>query len=619
LGDNYAPSGNSPDCYAPSSAAIVSYGYNLIESLDGCAFSADSTDQTGIDPRLEPLANNGGPSATQAIAESSPAIDKGSCFNVAGTTVKTDQRGILRIHGTSCDIGAYELPGLCNGMRATVVAGSPGSSFDGTRWKLAGTASADIIVGTSARDIVNAGDGDDNICGLDGNDFLSGDAGDDYILGSRGDDVLLGDGDNDLVAGRDVLHGGPGYDIVEGDNGDDISHGGGDSDLVYGNLGADQVFGDGGDDRLIFDSIDTIVQGGPGFDSATSTGTAGVKLDLGASGIEQAYGSNAGDILTSATIPDGAAYVKIFGQGGNDTLEGSAGSDHLDGGAGDDVIAGLMGNDAIVGNSGADQLSGGTGNDRIFFDSTDPAPSGGHGFDQAIARGTTGVSLDLGPRGIERAFGTEEGDSLKSSGIPDGRAFVEIHGQGGSDSLSGSSGSDLLVGGEGDDKVSGWAGADQLIGGAGIDSLHGGTGDDRLSFDHADDPPTGGGGYDQAIAQGTLPVTLDLGAQGIERAYGTEADDTFSSSVSPGGDSRVIIYGQGGTDTISGSSGNDLLNGGTGGDHLAGGAGNDALYGGEGDDSLIGNSGADQFQGGPGLDTAGDFNEAERDTQSGIP
>jgi hypothetical protein len=57
---------------------------------------------TVADPRLSPLAANGGFAATHALMAGSPAIDSGSCV------VSTDERGVARPQGPGCDIGAYE-------------------------------------------------------------------------------------------------------------------------------------------------------------------------------------------------------------------------------------------------------------------------------------------------------------------------------------------------------------------------------------------------------------------------------------------------------------------------------------------------------------------------------
>jgi autotransporter-associated beta strand protein len=81
----------------------------------------------------------------------------------------------------------------------------------------------------------------------------------------------------------------------------------------------------------------------------------------------------------------------------------------------------------------------------------------------------------------------------------------------------------------------------------------------------------------------------------------------------PGG--RLVVYGNGGNDTIStssvrfpvefyGGAGNDYLAGGTSDDILDGGDGNDRLLGGSGDDILLGGSGDDRISGGSGDDYA---------------
>lgn len=84
-------------------------GYNLVE--DGSCITA-STSRTG-DPRLEALADNGGPTLTQALLADSPAIDG---VGADTCTVETDQRGVARPQPTDglCDIGAFELERVVN-------------------------------------------------------------------------------------------------------------------------------------------------------------------------------------------------------------------------------------------------------------------------------------------------------------------------------------------------------------------------------------------------------------------------------------------------------------------------------------------------------------------------
>ena len=59
---------------------------------------------TQDDPRLDTLADNGGPNKTMALLTGSPAIDAGN----NETCAATDQRGVTRPQGEACDIGAFE-------------------------------------------------------------------------------------------------------------------------------------------------------------------------------------------------------------------------------------------------------------------------------------------------------------------------------------------------------------------------------------------------------------------------------------------------------------------------------------------------------------------------------
>jgi uncharacterized repeat protein (TIGR01451 family) len=89
------------------SGSITSGGYNL-DSDGTCGLTA-ATDQNNVDPLLGPLQGNGGSLETMAPASTSPAIDaipKG--VNGCGTTIATDERGVVRPQGAGCDIGAHE-------------------------------------------------------------------------------------------------------------------------------------------------------------------------------------------------------------------------------------------------------------------------------------------------------------------------------------------------------------------------------------------------------------------------------------------------------------------------------------------------------------------------------
>ncbi len=103
---NASPAG--PDVLGPSVTATFSLigdgaGSELTNS-DGNQVGNVSPNGSPIDPRLGPLADNGGPTATRALLAGSPAIDAASAHDCPAT----DQRGVSRPQGAGCDIGSYE-------------------------------------------------------------------------------------------------------------------------------------------------------------------------------------------------------------------------------------------------------------------------------------------------------------------------------------------------------------------------------------------------------------------------------------------------------------------------------------------------------------------------------
>ena len=102
-----------PDC----ASVVASEGHNLVGDRTGCSFSPSGagdilgTATAPVDPRLGPLAGNGGPTPTHAPGDGSRAIDAGDpgAPGSGGTACEaTDQRGVSRPQGSRCDIGAYE-------------------------------------------------------------------------------------------------------------------------------------------------------------------------------------------------------------------------------------------------------------------------------------------------------------------------------------------------------------------------------------------------------------------------------------------------------------------------------------------------------------------------------
>ena len=115
----------------------------------------------------------------------------------------------------------------------------------------------------------------------------------------------------------------------------------------------------------------------------------------------------------------------IFGQDGNDELQGGLGDDNLQGGDGADLMAGQDGNDRLFGQNGNDQLQGGAGLDIFKGGSGNDTLYGGSGIDQVYFTGNrsnftqskvgevTTFTDNLGSEGtdqltsIERAYFTD--------------------------------------------------------------------------------------------------------------------------------------------------------------------------------------------------------------------
>ena len=120
---NTVVSGNTDDTAATTAARdctgpVTSRGYNLFLPRAGCASTRATGDLTGRDPRLGPLADNGGRTPTLLPSAVSPLVDHGSPAlpgsAAADACTTGDERGVHRAadgdgDGTArCDIGAVE-------------------------------------------------------------------------------------------------------------------------------------------------------------------------------------------------------------------------------------------------------------------------------------------------------------------------------------------------------------------------------------------------------------------------------------------------------------------------------------------------------------------------------
>jgi uncharacterized repeat protein (TIGR01451 family) len=98
--------GSGPNNCTPN-LNLVSAGHNL-SSDSSCNFTIGG-DLQNTNPRLGPLADNGGGTLTHAPLPGSPVINAADNTTCAAAPVSNlDQRGVSRPQGTTCDMGAVE-------------------------------------------------------------------------------------------------------------------------------------------------------------------------------------------------------------------------------------------------------------------------------------------------------------------------------------------------------------------------------------------------------------------------------------------------------------------------------------------------------------------------------
>ena len=360
----------------------------------------------------------------------------------------------------------------------------------------------------------------------------------------------------------------------------------------------------GGNDRLFGEAGDDSLNGAYGNDSLF--GGDGSDTLVGGYGDDSLSGGDGNDSLVGD-------YTYSYSSGGADTLDGGAGNDTLFGGYGNDILNGGADNDTLTGGAGNDSLTGGTGADAFVIDAGTPYSA----QSDTIADFTPADSdrIDVSGLGISE-FATVQ-QLLSDNGTD---LFLTFFSGGAAQTtqISGIADATTLTAADfifsavvSNDNVYATSGADDLFGGLGNDSLYGGGGNDRLFGEAGDDSLGGGSGNDSLFgAAGSDSLT---GAYGDDSLSGGDGNDFLA------GDYTYSSYSGDGADTLDGGAGNDTLFGGGGNDILNGGADNDTLTGGAGNDSLTGGTGADAFVIDAGTpysaqsDTIADFTPADSD------
>jgi Ca2+-binding RTX toxin-like protein len=220
----------------------------------------------------------------------------------------------------------------------------------------------------------------------------------------------------------------------------------------------------------------------------------------------------------------------LSGLDGRDRLFGDAGDDHLDGGR------------------QGDRMEGGLGDDRYVVDDEGDVikEESDGGFDTVFS------SIDFALASRLEALVLTGTEDLDGTGNKNGNLIL---GNSGGNLLSGLKGADRIEGGDGEDDIHGGAGKDRLFGDGGNDTIAGDAGADRLSGNGGDDVLDGGTGKDVLDGGGgadTFVVGPDSGRdriadfeQGIDlidlSATGLAFDDLEIHRR--GSDRQVVVAG----------------------------------------------------------------------------
>ena len=371
----------------------------------------------------------------------------------------------------------------------------------------------------------------ENAIGGSGNDILIGNAAANQLTGGAGADTFEGG------AGNDVLNGGAGFDTASyagSASGVNINlaasiYSGGDAvgdtltsiEAIVGSGFADTITGSAGDDTIEGGAGNDILSGGSGIDTVSYAGsTFGVTVHLD-------------NPTAQNTVQQGIDTISGF-----ENILGSSQADSLWGDAGNNVINGGAGFDYIVSGGGTNALIGGDGGDTYVVQGVNDVVTEavGGGYDVVLAQ--TNLMLAAGSEVEALAVNTTAGITLT------GNEFQQT--------LSGNVGNDTLNGGGGNDL---------LISGAGTNTLVGGSGSDIYYSQGVNDIVTelAGGGFDVVLAAGNL--TLAAGSE-VE----VIAVDTTSGVTIVGSDTNQTILGGAGNDRFIGGLGNDSLTGSGGAD-----------------------------------------------------
>jgi len=405
------------------------------------------------------------------------------------------------------------------------------------------TGSAGVTVhGNTIANMITGNGGNNTIWAYGGNDTLDGGLGADVMYGGQGDDVYYVDnaldaplegaseGTDTVVSAISWTLGDHIENLSIAENGGNFNaYGNGLSNTLRGNAftnildgraGADTMYGGAGNDIYYVDQAGDLVS------EQTGNGVDDGGMDTVVSDVTYTLTS-----FVETLYLNGTANLNGTGNGLQNTLYGNAGNNRLDGG------------------SNYDTMVGGAGDDVYIVD---------HDFDYIVENANEGTDIVMSS--VSRLMN----DNLENLTLT-GAGNINAYANGLNNIVRGNSGNNIVDGG---------LGADTLYGGGGNDIYYIDNAGDTISEQTVNGVDDGGIDWvvtrvDHTLVQYTEHMILS-GAVGHINGTGNSVDNTIEGNTG-----NNILSGLGGNDTLRGFNGNDTLIGGIGNDNLQGGNEND--------------------------------------------